>query len=108
MIKNITYLIYKIIIFFDNILSKLLKKHFRYYLYDYLRKSSYEKIDVNGENSHPIFTYLRSELSGLLGNKIKWNFTKFLIGKDGQPIKRFAPTKKPEDLESIIQKALAA
>ncbi|BCD99994.1 glutathione peroxidase [Marinicellulosiphila megalodicopiae] len=66
-----------------------------------------EKIDVNGEQSHPIFSYLRTALPGLLGNKVKWNFTKFLIGKDGQPIKRFAPTKKPEDLEATIKKALA-
>jgi glutathione peroxidase len=45
-------------------------------------------------------------LGGTLGKKIKWNFTKFLIGKDGQPIKRFAPTKKPKDIEEYIKKAL--
>jgi len=65
-----------------------------------------EKIDVNGENSHPIFEYLRTELPGVFGNKIKWNFTKFLIGKDGQPIKRFAPTTKPLSFENQIQQAL--
>ena len=66
-----------------------------------------EKIDVNGANSHPLFNYLRGELSGLFGNKIKWNFTKFLIGRDGQPLKRFAPTTKPEALRSYIEQALA-
>ena len=67
-----------------------------------------QKIDVNGKNAHPIFEYLRTELPGILGNKIKWNFTKFLIGKDGQPIKRFAPTTKPLSFEAHIQKALGA
>ncbi len=66
-----------------------------------------EKIDVNGENSHPLYKYLRTELSGILGNKIKWNFTKFLIGRDGKPVKRFAPTTKPDALASYIEKALA-
>ncbi|MCJ8314149.1 MAG: glutathione peroxidase [Saccharospirillaceae bacterium] len=65
-----------------------------------------QKIEVNGKNSHPIFEYLKVELPGFLGNKIKWNFTKFLIGKDGQPIKRFAPTTKPLAFEQHIQKAL--
>jgi glutathione peroxidase len=66
-----------------------------------------EKLDVNGENSHPLFVYLRKQLPGVLGNRIKWNFTKFLIGKDGQPIKRFSPTTKPKSIESYIQKSLA-
>ncbi len=61
-----------------------------------------KKIDVNGENGHPIFTFLKSKTKGLLGSKIKWNFTKFLIGKDGETIKRYAPTTKPEKLESDI------
>jgi len=65
-----------------------------------------QKIDVNGHSSHPIFEYLRTELPGILGNKIKWNFTKFLIGKNGQPIKRFAPTTKPMSFEKHIQQAL--
>ena len=68
----------------------------------------FDKIDVNGNDAHPIFDYLKDELGGTLGKKIKWNFTKFLIGKDGQPIKRFAPTKKPKDIEKHIQKALKA
>ena len=66
----------------------------------------FDKVDVNGKDAHPIFDYLKDELGGTLGKKIKWNFTKFLIGKDGQPIKRFAPTKKPKDIEKSIQKAL--
>ena len=66
------------------------------------------KIDVNGKDAHPVFEYLKDELPGTLGKNIKWNFTKFLIGKDGQPIKRFAPTTKPEDLKKYIEKALAA
>lgn len=65
-----------------------------------------EKVDVNGSNAHPVFDYLTSHLSGFLGKRIKWNFTKFLIGADGQPIKRFAPTKKPQAIEPIIKKAL--
>lgn len=68
----------------------------------------FDKVDVNGDNAHPIFEYLKDELGGTLGKKIKWNFTKFLIGKDGQPIKRFAPTKKPKDIEKHIKKALSA
>ncbi len=66
------------------------------------------KIDVNGDDTHPVFNYLKDELPGTLGKNIKWNFTKFLVGKDGQPIKRFAPTTKPKDLKKYIEKALAA
>jgi len=66
----------------------------------------FKKVDVNGDTTHPLFKYLKSELKGLLGQKIKWNFTKFLIGKDGKPIKRFAPTTKPEKLISDIEKNL--
>lgn len=65
-----------------------------------------EKIDVNGEGSHPLFQFLRDEQSGMLGNKIKWNFTKFLVDKNGQPVERFAPTTKPQDLEKDIEQAL--
>jgi len=67
----------------------------------------FEKIDVNGANSHPIYQYLKSALPGMFGNNIKWNFTKFLIGSDGTPIKRFAPTTKPAAIEQYIQQALA-
>ena len=67
------------------------------------------KIDVNGPAAHPLYKWLPSEAPGLLGSKgIKWNFTKFLIGKDGQVIKRYAPTDKPADLAKDIEAALAA
>ncbi|MGQ0843321.1 MAG: glutathione peroxidase [Sporichthyaceae bacterium] len=67
-----------------------------------------EKVDVNGDTAHPVFKWLRSEKGGLLGAKIKWNFTKFLIGKDGQVIDRYASTTKPEKLKGDIEKALKA
>jgi glutathione peroxidase len=63
----------------------------------------FSKIDVNGENAHPLYKYLKKELKGVLGSKIKWNFTKFLIGPDGKPLKRFAPTTKPKNIEKHIQ-----
>ncbi len=66
----------------------------------------FAKIEVNGENTHPIFKYLKKSLSGFLGSKIKWNFTKFLIDSNGKPIKRFAPTTKPESIESYIKKLI--
>ncbi|MHA7830402.1 MAG: glutathione peroxidase [Flagellimonas sp.] len=66
----------------------------------------FAKIDVNGSNAHPIFKHLKSQLSGLLGGKIKWNFTKFLIDKTGKPIKRFAPTTEPNAMVSYIEKIL--
>jgi glutathione peroxidase len=66
----------------------------------------FEKINVNGKDTHPIFTYLKSELPGFLGGKIKWNFTKFLIDRNGKPVKRFAPTTLPEKLEADILKYL--
>jgi len=68
----------------------------------------FEKIEVNGESAHPVYKYLRKELPGTFGNKIKWNFTKFLIGPDGKPVKRFAPTTKPEKLEKDIEKLLSS
>ena len=66
----------------------------------------FKKVDVNGAASHPLFTYLRSALPGLLGGKIRWNFTKFLVGRDGKPIKRFAPITKPARLEAQVRQAL--
>jgi len=66
----------------------------------------FKKVDVNGKDAIPLFKYLKKELTGLLGGKIKWNFTKFLIGTDGEPIKRFAPKFKPEDLVPEIEKHL--
>lgn len=68
----------------------------------------FAKIDVNGDDAHPLYKWLKSEKGGVLGGAIKWNFTKFLIGRDGLPIERFAPTTKPEDLTKPIEKALAA
>jgi len=66
----------------------------------------FEKINVNGNDTHPIYKYLKSELPGFLGGKIKWNFTKFLIDKDGSPVKRFSPTTLPEKIEADILKLL--
>lgn len=66
----------------------------------------FEKVDVNGPTAHPVFRYLQDELPGVLGKRIKWNFTKFLIGKDGQVVKRFAPTTKPQDLTAEIEALL--
>ncbi|QUJ69975.1 glutathione peroxidase (plasmid) [Photobacterium sp. GJ3] len=66
----------------------------------------FEKVDVNGAERHPMFAYLTEALPGLLGKKIKWNFTKFLIGREGQPLKRYAPLTKPDALEADIQAAL--
>ncbi|MBR1517616.1 MAG: glutathione peroxidase [Bacteroidales bacterium] len=65
-----------------------------------------QKIDVNGDNAHPIFKYLRHETRGLFGDKVKWNFTKFLISRDGKSIKRYGPATKPEKMESDIEKLL--
>jgi glutathione peroxidase len=67
----------------------------------------FAKIDVNGDDEHPLYTWLKSEKSGLLGGRIKWNFTKFLVGRDGQVIDRYAPTTEPEDLADDIRRALA-
>ena len=67
----------------------------------------FSKVDVNGKNAHPLFKHLTSEKKGLLGGKIKWNFTKFLVDKDGQIIDRFPPQKKPESLEKDIEKLLS-
>ncbi len=66
-----------------------------------------QKIDVNGDDADPIYKYLKSELTGTLGSAIKWNFTKFLIGTDGKPFKRYAPTTKPLKLESDIENLLS-
>jgi glutathione peroxidase len=67
------------------------------------------KIEVNGAQAHPLYQWLAAEAPGLLGStSIKWNFTKFLVGKDGQVLKRYAPTDKPESLAKDIEAALAA
>ena len=65
------------------------------------------KIDVNGGEAHPLYQWLSSEAPGLLGTKaIKWNFTKFLVGKDGQVLKRYAPTDTPKSMAEDIEAAL--
>lgn len=67
----------------------------------------FAKIDVNGPAAHPLYNYLtREKGGGLLGRGIKWNFTKFLIGREGQVLGRFAPTFTPEQLDDVIAKAL--
>jgi len=67
------------------------------------------KIDVNGAQAHPLYHWLSAEAPGLLGTKaIKWNFTKFLVGKDGAVLKRYAPTDTPASLAKDIEAALAA
>ena len=66
----------------------------------------FAKVDVNGDQAHPIFKYLKSQLGGFFSKKIKWNFTKFVIDKNGKPVKRFGPTVKPERMESYLQKIL--
>jgi glutathione peroxidase len=65
------------------------------------------KIDVNGADAHPLYRFLKKEQKGVLGTEaIKWNFTKFLIGKDGEVVERFAPTVKPEDLKVAVEALL--
>lgn len=68
----------------------------------------FAKVDVKGPEAHAIFRYLTREAKGILGSQnIKWNFTKFLVGRDGKVLNRYAPTTKPESLEEDIEKALA-
>lgn len=67
----------------------------------------FAKIDVNGEAAHPLYQWLKKEAPGVLGSeRIKWNFTKFLIDRDGRVVGRFAPTTKPEELKSHIERLL--
>lgn len=67
----------------------------------------FQKIEVNGENAHPLYVFLKKKAPGLLGSqKIKWNFTKFLVSSNGEKVLRFAPTTKPSGLESQIKKLL--
>lgn len=68
----------------------------------------FEKIDVNGENQHPLYAYLKNNTPNADPEDIKWNFTKFLIGKDGQPIKRFESKVKPSEIEMDVVSALKA
>lgn len=66
----------------------------------------FAKVDVNGDNAHPLFKYLKTALPGMLVSQIKWNFTKFLIDAKGNPVLRFAPTETPESIEKHICKLL--
>jgi len=67
----------------------------------------FAKIDVNGENAHPLYNYLKHEAAGLLGTEaIKWNFTKFLVDRNGKVVERYAPATKPEDLTPAIEALL--
>ena len=67
----------------------------------------FAKIEVNGADAHPLWKWLKKEKGGLLGiDAIKWNFTKFLVGRDGKPVKRYAPTDKPESIVGDIEAAL--
>lgn len=66
----------------------------------------FEKIKVNGKDAHPVYRYLKSNIGGVLGSSIKWNFTKFLINKQGQPVKRFGPPTAPSKIKSDIVKLL--
>lgn len=66
----------------------------------------FEKIDVNGDHAHPLFVYLKTALPGLMGEAIKWNFTKFLIDRQGNPVKRYAPQTTPESIEEDIEQLL--
>ncbi len=67
----------------------------------------FSKIDVNGEQAHPVYQHLKKSAKGVLGSEaIKWNFTKFLVSRDGTQIERFATATKPEDMEDDIKKAL--
>ncbi|WP_347157389.1 glutathione peroxidase [Pontibacter chitinilyticus] len=66
----------------------------------------FDKVEVNGANTHPVFRYLKSKLGGFFGRRIKWNFTKFLLDANGKPVKRFAPITKPESIEPYITQLL--
>jgi glutathione peroxidase len=68
----------------------------------------FAKVDVNGDDAHPLFRFLKGEAPGVLGTEaVKWNFTKFLVNREGAVVTRYAPTTKPEDLGSDIEKVLA-
>jgi glutathione peroxidase len=67
----------------------------------------FEKVDVNGPNTHPLFKYLKEQKGELLGDDVKWNFGKFLVGKDGSVLSRYAPTDSPSSIASDVEQALA-
>ena len=67
----------------------------------------FAKVDVNGADAHPLWAWLRGEKGGVLGDAIKWNFTKFLVGRDGRVVRRYAPTTTPAQLTGDVEAALA-
>ena len=71
-----------------------------------VRFPMFERVDGNGDNAHPLFNFLKEEAGGMLSNSIKWNFTKFLIDRQGKVVKRFAPVTKPKAIEEYITKLL--
>ena len=72
-----------------------------------VRFPMFSKIEVNGDNAHPLYNYLKHEAAGLLGTEaIKWNFTKFLVDRDGKVVERYAPATKPEELTQAIEALL--
>ncbi len=74
-----------------------------------VRFPMFDKVDVNGDGAHPLFKWLKDRAPGILGTRdIKWNFTKFLVGRDGKVVGRYAPTTKPEAIAGDIEKQLAA
>lgn len=66
------------------------------------------KVSVNGKDAHPVFEYLKNEAPGLIGKAVKWNFTKFLVARDGRTVTRFAPDFEPAKMEGAIEEALRA
>lgn len=66
----------------------------------------FEKVDVNGKKALPLWDFLKAQKKGLAGGAIKWNFTKFLVDRDGKVVRRYAPTKEPKDIATDIEKAL--
>jgi glutathione peroxidase len=66
----------------------------------------FSKIEVNGKNAHPLYKYLKRKLKGIMGSSIKWNFTKFLIDPNGNPVKRFSPDTEPEKIDQYLVKLL--
>jgi glutathione peroxidase len=67
----------------------------------------FDKVEVNGDDAHPLFDWLKREKGGVLGSAIKWNFTKFLVGRDGQVVRRYGSTTTPDKLRKDIEQALA-
>ncbi len=68
----------------------------------------FEKTDVNGPDEHPLFRFLKDKLPGIFGSRIKWNFSKFVVGRDGKPLKRFSPTTTPAKMEGFIRDVIKA